>query len=138
MTTDNAWTGANFRRGGWLAHEDRYLRAEAFVQTAKAIWDSWADGAIAGSPGIPQVARRGRHFPGAPERRKFDVEITGRLPRSSQGHPVIFQAGDSGEGRDFAARNADVIFSRHAGLRGSQEVPRGHRGPDPEGRTAGG
>jgi alkanesulfonate monooxygenase SsuD/methylene tetrahydromethanopterin reductase-like flavin-dependent oxidoreductase (luciferase family) len=26
---------------------------------------------------------------------------------------VIFQAGDSGEGRDFAARNADVIFSAH-------------------------
>ncbi|MES4909266.1 hypothetical protein [Streptomyces sp. NPDC000395] len=26
---------------------------------------------------------------------------------------MIFQAGDSGEGRDFAARNADVIFSAH-------------------------
>jgi len=26
---------------------------------------------------------------------------------------VIFQAGDSAEGRDFAARNADVIFSAH-------------------------
>src|SRR4051812_1380348 len=32
VTTDNAWTGANFRRGGFLKHEDRYVRAEAFVQ----------------------------------------------------------------------------------------------------------
>ncbi|MGW6359362.1 LLM class flavin-dependent oxidoreductase [Streptomyces sp. NPDC055092] len=35
------------------------------------------------------------------------------LQRSAQGHPVILQAGDSGEGRGFAARNADVIFSAH-------------------------
>jgi alkanesulfonate monooxygenase SsuD/methylene tetrahydromethanopterin reductase-like flavin-dependent oxidoreductase (luciferase family) len=44
---------------------------------------------------------------------QFDVAITPTLPRSAQGHPVIFQVGDSGEGRDFAARNADVIFSAH-------------------------
>jgi FMN-dependent oxidoreductase (nitrilotriacetate monooxygenase family) len=116
VTTDNAWTGANFRRGGFLAHEDRYVRAEAFVQTAKAIWDSWADGAIAGSresrrwlaeDAITRVRRKDA---------SFDVEITGGLPRSSQHHPVLFQAGDSADGRDFAVRNADVIFSRHAGL----------------------
>jgi len=35
------------------------------------------------------------------------------LARSPQGHPVIFQAGDSPTGRDFAAANADVIFSGH-------------------------
>jgi alkanesulfonate monooxygenase SsuD/methylene tetrahydromethanopterin reductase-like flavin-dependent oxidoreductase (luciferase family) len=44
---------------------------------------------------------------------QFDVDLAPTLPRSAQGHPVIFQAGDSGEGRDFAARNADVIFSAH-------------------------
>jgi hypothetical protein len=30
VTTDNAWTGANFRRGGYLDHADRYRRAEEF------------------------------------------------------------------------------------------------------------
>ncbi|MET9789700.1 LLM class flavin-dependent oxidoreductase [Streptomyces canus] len=44
---------------------------------------------------------------------QFDVDLASALPRSAQGHPVIFQAGDSGEWRDFAARNADVIFSAH-------------------------
>ena len=39
--------------------------------------------------------------------------MTPTLPRSRQGHPVIFQAGDSPSGRDFAATHADVIFSRH-------------------------
>jgi FMN-dependent oxidoreductase (nitrilotriacetate monooxygenase family) len=116
VTTDNAWTGANFRRGGFLAHEDRYVRAEAFVQTAKAIWDSWADGAIAGSRESRRWLAEGSISPVRRNDGSFDVEITGRLPRSSQQHPVLFQAGDSPDGRDFAVRNADVIFSRHAGL----------------------
>ncbi|GMA85338.1 hypothetical protein GCM10025868_05880 [Angustibacter aerolatus] len=45
--------------------------------------------------------------------RFFDVEGRFDVPRSPQGRPVIFQAGDSDEGRDFAASSADAIFSRH-------------------------
>ncbi|MFJ9824976.1 NtaA/DmoA family FMN-dependent monooxygenase [Streptomyces sp. NPDC101160] len=113
VTTDNAWTGANFRRGGFLDHADRYTRAEEFLRVARAIWDGWAEGATADSadarswsvPGtIGQVRAAGP---------QFDVELTPTQPRSRQGHPVIFQAGDSPAGRDFAARNADVIFSAH-------------------------
>ena len=36
------------------------------------------------------------------------------VPRSPQGRPVIFQAGDSEAGREFAASAADAIFSRHS------------------------
>ncbi|MBB2900389.1 FMN-dependent oxidoreductase (nitrilotriacetate monooxygenase family) [Kineococcus radiotolerans] len=98
VTTDNAWTGANFRRGGYLDHADRYERAERFVTLARRVWDSW-DG-----EGFAPVTSTDRFF---------DVEITPTVPRSPQGHPVVFQAGDSPAGRDFAARSADVIFSRH-------------------------
>ncbi|KOG34935.1 MULTISPECIES: NtaA/DmoA family FMN-dependent monooxygenase [Streptomyces] len=113
VTTHNAWTGENFRRGGYLDHADRYRRAEEFLAAARAVWDGWADGAVAESaaarswsvPGaVGRVRSRGAHV---------DVDLAPTLPRSAQGHPVIFQAGDSGEGRDFAARHADVIFSAH-------------------------
>ncbi|MET7397068.1 NtaA/DmoA family FMN-dependent monooxygenase [Dactylosporangium sp. NPDC005572] len=96
VTTDNAWTGENFRRGGYLDHADRYRRAEQFLAAARAIWDAW--------PAAAPVRIRSE---------QFSIDVTPTLPRSRQGHPVIFQAGDSGEGRDFAARNADVIFSAH-------------------------
>jgi alkanesulfonate monooxygenase SsuD/methylene tetrahydromethanopterin reductase-like flavin-dependent oxidoreductase (luciferase family) len=43
------------------------------------------------------------------------------VPRSPQGRPVIFQAGDSDEGRDFAASSADAIFSRHSTLTDGQQ-----------------
>lgn len=113
VTTDNAWTGENFRRGGFLDHALRYERAGQFIRTARAIWDSWADDAIAASTGSEFWAHPDavRHLDIATS--QFDISLDATLPRSAQGHPVIFQAGDSPAGRDFAAANADVIFSRH-------------------------
>lgn len=99
VTTDNAWTGENFRRGGYLDHADRYTHAEQVVETVRAVWDSWDE------EGSPRLVAR--------DFGAFDVRGTGRLPRSPQEHPVLFQAGDSDEGRDFAARTAEVIFSAH-------------------------
>jgi alkanesulfonate monooxygenase SsuD/methylene tetrahydromethanopterin reductase-like flavin-dependent oxidoreductase (luciferase family) len=46
----------------------------------------------------------------------FDIRGQFNVPRSPQGRPVIFQAGDSEEGREFAAATADAIFTRHATL----------------------
>ncbi len=105
VTTDNAWTGANFRRGGWLDHADRYERAEQVLATARRIWDAWP-GARPDGP-----TYRVEHV--SVHSGLVDVEVDPTVPRSPQGQPVIFQAGDSGQGRDFAARSADVIFSRH-------------------------
>jgi FMN-dependent oxidoreductase (nitrilotriacetate monooxygenase family) len=113
VTTDNAWTGANFRRGGYLDHADRYRRAAEFLGVARAIWDGWADDAIAASVDAPSWARPNAIGRVRERGAQFDVDLVPTLPRSAQGHPVIFQAGDSSEGRDFAARNADVIFSAH-------------------------
>src|SRR3954471_11062065 len=113
VTTDNAWTGENFRRGGYLDHADRYRHAEAVVVAAKALWDAWdadiAESADAGAwtADVPSevVEATTAHY---------RARGRSRLPQSPQGRPVLFQAGDSAEGRDFAARQADVIFSAHS------------------------
>ena len=99
VTTDNAWTGANFRRGGWLDHSLRYVRAGEFVEAAQALWDGFDD------EGHPVEVR----YAG----RTVELAATPTVPRSPQGHPVLFQAGDSPDGRDFAAAHAEVIFSAH-------------------------
>jgi FMN-dependent oxidoreductase (nitrilotriacetate monooxygenase family) len=115
VTTDNAWTGENFRRGGFLDHALRYQRAGEFIDAARAIWDGWSDDAIADTR--PGSARRWSE-PGAighvsQTSSQFDISLRPTLPRSRQGHPVLFQAGDSAAGRDFGANYADVIFSAH-------------------------
>jgi FMN-dependent oxidoreductase (nitrilotriacetate monooxygenase family) len=113
VTTDNAWTGENFRRGGYLDHADRYRRADQVLRVARAVWDSWADDAFGAGPDAPSWLRPGSVTAVEVHDDLVDVAATPTLPRSTQGHPVIFQAGDSSDGRDFAAANADVIFSAH-------------------------
>src|ERR1700761_6089532 len=46
VTSPDAFTGENFRRGGFLDYELRYERAAEFIVTAKELWDSWEDDAI--------------------------------------------------------------------------------------------
>jgi alkanesulfonate monooxygenase SsuD/methylene tetrahydromethanopterin reductase-like flavin-dependent oxidoreductase (luciferase family) len=101
VTSSGPFFGANFRRGGFLDYARRYERAGEFIRTAKELWDS----------GGGDFAHRGEQF-----------EIEGRfgIPRSPQGHPVIFQAGDSDGGREVAAAHADAIFSRHHLLEDAQ------------------
>jgi len=124
VTSWDAFTGENFRRGGFLAEEDRYLRAREFLEVARELWDSWDDDAVVADPAT------GR-FLSDPSQGDFahsgpQFEISGRfgVPRPPQGHPVIFQAGDSDAGREFAAQDADCIFTRHASLRAGQEFYR--------------
>ncbi|GEL23649.1 flavin-dependent oxidoreductase F420-dependent methylene-tetrahydromethanopterin reductase [Pseudonocardia sulfidoxydans NBRC 16205] len=112
VTTDNAWTGENFRHGGWLEHARRYERAGEFVEAAKALWAAW-------EPDAAQDARaKSWSRPGAiaDVRRATDLvhlTATPTVPGSRQGRPVLFQAGDSAGGRDLAARHADVVFTAH-------------------------
>ncbi len=120
VTSWDAFTGENFRRGGFLAREDRYERAREFLSTARELWDSWdPDGLVAdkesgvfvSDPGQGAFAHRGP---------QFDIDGVFGVPRSPQGQPVIFQAGDSEAGREFAAEAADCIFSRHGTLEAGQ------------------
>ena len=46
VTSSDAFTGENFRRGGFLDHADRYRRAEEFITVAREFWDSWAADAV--------------------------------------------------------------------------------------------
>jgi FMN-dependent oxidoreductase (nitrilotriacetate monooxygenase family) len=120
VTSWDAFTGENFRRGGFLAQADRYERARTFLRTAKELWDSWAGDEIVAD-------KQGGRFLATPapgtfghKDAFFDIEGQFNVPRSPQGRPVIFQAGDSDEGRDFAAQAADAIFSRHSTLEAGQ------------------
>jgi FMN-dependent oxidoreductase (nitrilotriacetate monooxygenase family) len=121
VTSWDAFTGENFRRGGFLAQEDRYERARQFLATALELFDSWrgdeivadkASGTFLARPDAGAFAHHDEHF---------DIAGQFSVPRSPQGRPVIFQAGDSDEGREFAASTADAIFSRHSTLEAGKE-----------------
>ncbi|SEF31221.1 FMN-dependent oxidoreductase, nitrilotriacetate monooxygenase family [Amycolatopsis pretoriensis] len=118
VTSPDAWTGKNFRRGGFLKREDRYARAEEFLTTVRELWDSWQPGTLVGDKENGVFARDpGKFVHSGPQ---FGIHGEFTLPRTPQGQPIVIQAGDSDEGREFAAKAADVIFSRHGTLEDGQ------------------
>src|SRR3954447_3790219 len=116
VTSWDAFTGENFRRGGFLPQDQRYDRAKAFLHTTWELFDSWRGDEIVADPASGQFLRA--PAPGAfrHDDAHFTIEGHFNVPRSPQGRPVIFQAGDSDEGREFAASSADAIFSRYSQL----------------------
>ncbi|MCO8270276.1 NtaA/DmoA family FMN-dependent monooxygenase [Actinoplanes sp. TRM 88003] len=121
VTSWDAFTGENFRRGGFLAEGDRYTRATQFLKTAKELFDSWPDDAIAADQDSGVFLRDPRAGAFRHTDQHFDISGRFNVPRSPQGRPVILQAGDSDAGREFAAATADAIFSRHGTLEDGQK-----------------
>ena len=116
VTTANDAAAANFGLDAHPDHIERYARAQEFVDAVTALWDSWEDDAVvldraagyyADPSKIHEIGHAGRH-----------IRVRGPLnqPRPPQGHPVLVQAGASNEGRAFAGRNAEVIFTAHQRL----------------------
>jgi FMN-dependent oxidoreductase (nitrilotriacetate monooxygenase family) len=120
VTSWDAFTGENFRRSGFLAEEQRYERAKTFLQTAKELFDSWRGDEILADKATGIFLSDSNAGAFAHQDAQFDIHGRFNVPRSPQGRPVIFQAGDSDEGRDFAASAADAIFSRHSTLGAGQ------------------
>ncbi len=122
VTSWDAFTGENFRRGGFLPQYGA-LRAGP-GSSSRRRWSCGTRGRTTPSPPTrPRGDSRRRPVPGTFEHHGPQFDISGQftVPRSPQGQPVIFQAGDSDEGREFAASRADAIFSRHSTLDAGQK-----------------
>ncbi|MFJ5642083.1 MULTISPECIES: NtaA/DmoA family FMN-dependent monooxygenase [unclassified Streptomyces] len=120
VTSWDAFTGENFRRGGFLPQEERYSRAKEFLATANELFDSWHGDEILADQAAGAFLSDARAGSFAHRGPQFDIHGQFNVPRSPQGRPVIFQAGESDEGREFAAAGADAIFSRYATLDAGQ------------------
>lgn len=120
VTSWDAFTGENFRRGGFLPQEERYSRAAEFLATAHELFDSWRGDEIVADPATGTFLGDAKAGAFVHTGKHFDIHGRFNVPRSPQGRPVIFQAGESDEGREFAAAEADAIFSRYATLEDGQ------------------
>jgi FMN-dependent oxidoreductase (nitrilotriacetate monooxygenase family) len=122
VTSVNDSEAQNFGVDEVLDHDQRYDRADEFLEATTGLWDTWADdalvldrenGVFAKPESVRELNYKGEWF-----------EVRGPLtvPRGPQGRPVLLQAGSSGRGRDFAARWAEVIFTGDPGI----DVARSH------------
>ena len=138
VTSVNDGEAQNFGFTQHLGHDQRYDRADEFLEATTGLWDTWDDdalvldrenGVFADPAKVHELGYRGEWF---------DVRGPLTVPRSPQGRPVLLQAGSSGRGRDFAARWAELIFTGDPNM----DVARSHykdqkerigeRGRDPQ------
>jgi len=137
VTTMSDAAPPNFGEKALPSHADRYGRAAEFAKVLIALWDSWEDEALIGDRETGRFADSSRIHPINHVGKYFSVAGPLQLPRSPQGRPLLVQAGGSEEGRDFAARYAEAVFSAAQYLENGQSYYRdlkkraAHYGRDP-------
>jgi FMN-dependent oxidoreductase (nitrilotriacetate monooxygenase family) len=117
-------TAANFSKTEHPAHDVRYRIAAEYLDVVQGLWDSWEDDAHVADKetGVfvdPEKLHRLDH-----KGEFFQVRGPLNIKRSTQGQPVIFQAGASDDGRNFAAKRAEAIFTGAQTLEESQDYYR--------------
>lgn len=93
------------------AHDDRYAYADDYLDVCYKLWEaSWEDDAVLRDKSrgvftdpdkVHAIRHRGPHF---------HVDGVHLCEPSPQRTPVLYQAGGSGRGRQFAARHAEAVF----------------------------
>src|SRR5580692_4702452 len=93
------------------AHDERYDVAEEYMEVVYKLWEaSWEDDAALrdrarGIFADPKKVHRVRH-----EGKNYRVDAIHLCEPSPQRTPVLYQAGTSPRGRQFAAQNAECVF----------------------------
>jgi FMN-dependent oxidoreductase (nitrilotriacetate monooxygenase family) len=111
VTSGDAGTAGNYSRDEHYDYATRYGRALEHVRVVQGLWDSYEEDAF------PRDKERGVFFDRSRQHalnhrgEYFSVVGPLNIERTPQGQPVIFQAGDSEEGRDLGASIADAIFT---------------------------
>jgi FMN-dependent oxidoreductase (nitrilotriacetate monooxygenase family) len=113
VTSAGADEAANFGLVDRPDHAARYARADEFLAVAKALWDSWESEAVVADKAAGRYADRSRLHQIDYTGEHFTVAGPLNVERPPQGHPLLVQAGSSEDGKSFAARHAEAIFTAH-------------------------
>src|SRR4051794_14536990 len=113
VTSATPQEAANFGLDNRLDHSSRYARAHEFLDVAKALWDSWETDAVIGDKASGRYSDLARLHTIDHAGDHFRVAGPLNVERPPQGHPLLVQAGSSEDGKSFAARHAEAIFTAH-------------------------
>ncbi len=116
VTSPLEGSALNYNKPEHPQHDLRYRMADEYVEITKGLWDSWEDDAF--------VRDKGRGVFFDPEKMHrvnykgefYSVQGPLNISRSPQGQPVLIQAGASEAGKEFAAKQADLIFTTSGNL----------------------
>jgi FMN-dependent oxidoreductase (nitrilotriacetate monooxygenase family) len=111
VTTGLEGAARNYGREEHIDHAVRYRRAREHLAVVQGLWDSYEDDAFPRDKERGVFLDKSKQHPLHHRGEFFSVAGPLNISRSKQGQPVIFQAGSSEDGRDFAADAAEGIYA---------------------------
>jgi long-chain alkane monooxygenase len=109
----------NLGLSGRLPKELRYDRADEFLQVVYKLWEhSWEKDAVVYDRENDAFAEPNKVHSINHDGEFFNVPGPHLVEPSPQRTPVLFQAGSSPKGRDFAAKHAEAVFTKNHSLDG--------------------
>jgi FMN-dependent oxidoreductase (nitrilotriacetate monooxygenase family) len=111
VTSGDAGTAGNYGRDEHYDYATRYGRAFEYLDVVRGLWRSYEDGALVRDRASGVFLDRSKLHALNHKGEHFSVVGPLNIQRSPQGEPVIFQAGDSEQGRELGATIADAIFT---------------------------
>jgi FMN-dependent oxidoreductase (nitrilotriacetate monooxygenase family) len=120
VTTSDRSAAQNFGLADQPSHADRYARGAEFVEVTQKLWDSWEDDAALGDKSAGRFARPDSIHSIDHDGEYYSVRGPLNVPRSPQGQPLLVQAGSSHDGKEFAARYAEAVFTAQQTLADAQ------------------
>jgi FMN-dependent oxidoreductase (nitrilotriacetate monooxygenase family) len=111
VTGSSPDAAANFSRDKHPPHAERYAMAEEYLAVVKGLWDSWEDGALVGDKASGVFIDTTKMHVLDHAGPYYQVQGPLNSSRPPQGYPVIFQAGASDRGLEFAGATAEVVFA---------------------------
>lgn len=122
VTSVNDSEAQNYGVKEHIGHDERYDRADEFLEATTGLWDTWEDDALVLDRASGVFADPGKVHELDYEGKWYSARGPLTVPRPPQGRPVLLQAGSSGRGREFAARWAELIFTGDPAL----DIARAH------------
>lgn len=111
VTSSNPKESTLFGKARHLEHALRYERAEEFLNVVKQLWGSIKRDALVIDKKEGKFIDIDKVYPVHHEGKWFKVDGILDTFETPQGHPVLVQAGSSENGKEFAAKTAEVIFT---------------------------
>lgn len=111
VTSANDYAARNFGLDKLPPHARRYERARDCVLLVRDLWDTWEDDAFVRDRASGVYFDPDKQHVTAHEGDFFRLHGALNIERAPQGRPVIIQAGQSEDGKEFAAETAEVVFA---------------------------
>ncbi|HEX5659234.1 MAG TPA: LLM class flavin-dependent oxidoreductase [Polyangiales bacterium] len=124
VTTPGREVARNFGLDDQPDHAGRYVRAGEFVEVCLKLWDSWEDDAVLADKERGVWGDDGKLHPAQHRGAHYSVQGALNVPRMPQGYPLLVQAGSSEDGKAFAARWAEAVFTSQPTLEEGQRFYR--------------